>query len=323
MTTRELPRGAYETVITEALEEIIASLDSHRMPEFDTLRPADTSDRIALHVSRVIERALDRLPDDRRVEVGINLARRLVDQVVQDTKTTVMQHERPVLTGRVLRSIGHRLPDGKVESIDIPLTPLLDTALLTNAPGEPHIGRQLQTEIASADRIDVIMAFIRRSGLMFLRGHLQKHVASGKQLRVLTTTYTGSTEAEALDLLSELGADLRVSYDTSTTRLHAKAWLFHRESGFSTAFVGSSNLTHSAQVTGLEWNVRVSNARNRAVIEKIAAVFESCWQQNDFEPYNRAKFLDAIARPDRADAIQISPIEIRLEPFQERLLELI
>jgi superfamily II DNA or RNA helicase len=158
---------------------------------------------------------------------------------------------------------------------------------------------------------------------MFLRGHLQKHVASGKQLRVLTTTYTGSTEAEALDLLSELGADLRVSYDTSTTRLHAKAWLFHRESGFSTAFVGSSNLTHSAQVTGLEWNVRVSNARNRAVIEKIAAVFESCWQQNDFEPYNRAKFLDAIARPDRADAIQISPIEIRLEPFQERLLELI
>jgi superfamily II DNA or RNA helicase len=165
------------------------------------------------------------------------------------------------------------------------------------------------------------MAFIRRSGIMSIRDDLKRHVDTGKRVRVLTTTYTGSTEAEALELLSSLGAEVRVSYDTSTTRLHAKAWLFHRESGFSTAYVGSSNLTHSAQVTGLEWNVRVSNARNRSVVEKIAAVFESCWQQPDFEPYDRARFLDAIQRSSDTHRIDISPVEIRLEPFQERLLE--
>jgi len=151
----------------------------------------------------------------------------------------------------------------------------LDTTLLTNAPGEPRVGHQLLTEIYSADRIDVVMAFIRRSGVAPLLPALRAHCAAGHSLRVLTTTYTGSTEARALDELQESGADIRVSYDTTGTRLHAKAWLIHRQSGFSTAYIGSSNLTHSAQISGLEWNVRVSGARNPDVIDKVAAVFES------------------------------------------------
>ena len=106
---------------------------------------------------------------------------------------------------------------------------------------------------------------------------------------------------------------IRVSYDISTTRLHAKAWLFHRGSGFSTAYIGSSNLTHSAQVSGLEWNVRVSGARNPDVIDKVAAVFESYWNSGDFVPYDADEFaarrnsaLDGgpadYPEPDRASA---------------------
>src|SRR5262249_2926557 len=158
-----------------------------------------------------------------------------------------------------------------------PLIPLLDTTLLTNAPGEPRVGSQLVAEIASADRLDVVMAFIRRSGIRPFLDALRRHVEAGPALRVLTTSYTGSTEGAALDALRALGADVRVSYDTTATRLHAKAWLFHRASGFSTAYIGSSNLTHAAQVVGLEWNVRVSEARNSDVVTKMAAVFESYW----------------------------------------------
>ena len=87
----------------------------------------------------------------------------------------------------------------------------------------------------------------------------------------------------------ELGADVRVSYDETSTRLHAKAWLFHRRSGFSTAYIGSSNLTHSAQVSGLEWNVRASSARNPSVVDKVAAVFETYWNSGDFVPYDRER----------------------------------
>lgn len=166
------------------------------------------------------------------------------------------------------------------------------------------------------------MAFIRRTGIQPLLDALARHRAAGRQLRVLTTVYTGSTEAGALDALHALGADIRVSYDESTTRLHAKAWLFHRSSGFSTAYIGSSNLTHSAQVTGLEWNVRASRARNAAIVDKVAAVFESYWESGDFAPYDRDRFLDHVdqSRRARRDPL-LSPIELRPEPFQARMLE--
>ena len=134
------------------------------------------------------------------------------------------------------------------------------------------------------------MAFIRRSGISPLLDALRRHCEAGRPLRVLTTTYTGSTERRRSTSSRELGADVRISYDLSTTRLHAKAWVFHRRSGFSTAYVGSSNLTHSAQVTGLEWNVRASAARNPDVLAKFDAVFESYWASGDFVPYDAEQF---------------------------------
>ena len=227
--------------------------------------------------------------------------------------------------GSVLHAIRAVQPDGSLRGPTLPDIPLLDTTLLTNAPGEPRVGHQILTEIDSADSIDVVMAFVRRSGLRPLQGALRDHCAQGKRLRLLTTTYTGSTEGLALDLLSNLGAEVRVSYDTNSTRLHAKAWVFERSSGFTTAYVGSSNLTHSAQVSGMEWNVRLSSARNPAAIAKIQAVFESYWQAPDFAAYDAAAFQSATGRSQHPleNMAGLSPIEIRLEPFQERLLELV
>src|SRR6201999_4282040 len=109
------------------------------------------------------------------------------------------------------RSLHYLLRGGATDFFKCPLIPLLDTTLLTNAPGEPRVGSQVLTEIDSADDIDVVMAFVRRSGLLPLKDALREHCARGRRLRVLTTTYTGSTEAKALDMLTDLGADVRVS----------------------------------------------------------------------------------------------------------------
>ncbi len=315
-------RGLYETLVTEAMDAGLASLDGRLQARRSELHEAEAADRIALHLARVIERAIASLDKRERVKVGTRLARQLVDQIVEATNAGSLSGERPVEAGDVLRSVLGRLPDGSDETIEQPLIPLFDTTLLTNAPGEPRVGSQVLTEVHSADRIDVVMAFIRRSGIRPLLDALRAHCQAGRALRVLTTTYTGSTEEAALDDLRDLGAEVRVSYDQSSTRLHAKAWYFYRQSGFSTAYIGSSNLTHSAQVSGLEWNVRASRARNPSVVDKVAAVFDSYWNSGDFLAYDSQQFRAAMAHAAR-DQFQVvmSPIELRPEPFQERLLE--
>ncbi len=139
------------------------------------------------------------------------------------------------------------------------------------------------------------MAFIRWSGVRPLMEAIRAHCAEGKTFRVLTTVYTNSTEQRALDELRAAGADIRVSYDTSLTRLHAKAWVFHRASGYSTAYIGSSNLTHTAQVSGIEWNVRVSAVRNPDAVDKMVAVFESYWESGGFVEYDPVEFAGRTA----------------------------
>jgi superfamily II DNA or RNA helicase len=323
--TDDLVPGLYEELISAALLGRLASVEDALVDRI-ALRPADAADRIAQHLAREVVRAIDAVPEAERVATGVEVARRLIDELVRHLPRSGAAASTPADPASVLSAIGEWRPDGSVRMPGRPLIPLLDTTLLTNAPGEPRLGSQILTEIESADSIDLVMSFVRRSGLLPLVAALRAHRDRGRRLRVLTTTYTGSTEAKALELLVQLGAEVRVSYDVSTTRLHAKAWLFHRRTAFDTAYIGSSNLTHSAQAAGMEWNVRVSGARNPDVIEKINAVFSSYWESGDFVAYEAERFrteTERVQRSTAADSMVLSPLEIRLEPFQERLLELI
>lgn len=319
--TDELRPGLYETLIDEVIAEGLRNTNSDLI-DVHGMRPPEAGDRIAHFVALQLRAALGSVPESDRVRVGVDLARRITETIAAEIPKSAPL--RPHSDGLVLHAIARHLPDGSVAGIPRPLIPVLDTTLLTNAPGEPRVGAQILTEIESADAIDVVMAFIRRSGIRPLLAALRRHCEAGKPLRVLTTTYTGSTEGAALEQLTALGADVRVSYDVSTTRLHAKAWVFHRATGFTTAYVGSSNLTNSAQVAGMEWNVRLSSARNPDAVEKIIAVYSGYWQSGDFIPFDSEVFVEATRPRESLDALSgMSPLEIRLEPFQERLLELI
>lgn len=317
-----LPRGLYERLITDGLEAALKELGPSNPVIREGLHAEEAADRIALHLSSLVRRAVATLDARQRTEVGIQLAREITQLLAAAGKGVDIEDQLSA-GGEVLRAITSLQPDGAVQTVTQPATPLLDTTLLTNAPGEPRIGYQINSEITSADRIDVLMAFVRQTGIRPMLDLLCRHTDAGQQLRLLTTTYTNSTELSALNALRDIGAQIRVSYDTSTTRLHAKAWLFHRGSGYSTAYIGSSNLTYSAQVSGLEWNVRVSGARNPDVIEKFSAVFESYWQSDDFRPFDADEFRELTQTRAQGPRIYLSPVEIRPEPFQSRLLELV
>ena len=162
---------------------------------------------------------------------------------------------------------------------------------------EPTLAAELRAELASADHVDLLCAFVKWQGLRLLEDQLNELRRRGVPLRVITTTYLGATDARALDaLVDEFGAEVRVNYETDRTRLHAKAWLLRRNTGFHTAYVGSSNLSHAALVDGLEWNVRLSAMSTPHLLEKFRATFDSYWENREFELYRPARGWRPAAR---------------------------
>ncbi|MEZ5341692.1 MAG: DUF3427 domain-containing protein, partial [Acidimicrobiales bacterium] len=317
----DVASGLYDKLIDRRLQQTINSLDPTRLAAaISNVDTADLPDRIAEVVASLTRRTLASVADQERAAAAIQLVSDLHNLI--DTSLPGIADDQTRLAEPVQRlaAIEQIDPTGRPIPINRPITPLRDTVLMTNERGQPGVGRELAAEVDSADRIDLVLAFIRMSGIRSLLDPLRRHVEAGKQLRVLTTTYTASTVLRALEALAAIGADIKVSYDTSTTRLHAKAWLFQRATGFSTVYIGSSNLTFSAQVTGLEWNVRASQRLNPEVVAGFERTFATYWADAHFEPFDPSRFSAALAESQRDDSI-LTPFEIEPFPFQRQMLE--
>lgn len=96
----------------------------------------------------------------------------------------------------------------------------------------------------------------------------------------------GASEFKAIKFLSELpNTEVKISYDTQRTRLHAKSYMFHRNTGFTTAYIGSSNISKDAMTTGLEWNMKVSEKDSKNIVDKFKAIFESYFNDEEFKTF--------------------------------------
>ena len=304
--TRRLYSGLYEDLLTSSLE---AEIDARTAEGWwvdvtsadSTVRP----ELLARHVYQLLRRALEGIPDDsdKQSAMQIALANRMVEVLFEHG---AMADDRVAGAARLLlEAVEHCTLSEAPRPGLRPTLSLRQTCLLVNGRRDVQIASEITREIPSADRIDLLCAFVRYSGLRLFRSELEKRVREGARVRVIASVYTGSTERRALDALVDLGAQVKVSYEVARTRLHAKAWLFRRYSGLHTAYIGSSNLTHTAQVDGLEWNVRVSAAENPEVIERFAATFEQYWQEPEFEDYTPQRDrerLDLALSKQRGDA---------------------
>lgn len=175
----------------------------------------------------------------------------------------------------------------------LPLTGLRRPWIFTSARTDPSLLSELRAELATVDRVDILVSFITWSGVRKLMDVLKQVTALDAQgsprtcFRILTTTYIGATEARAVNALAELpGVDLRISLDGRRSRLHAKAWIFHRDTGFGTAFVGSANLSESALIGGIEWTVKITQAADADLFSAAGAHFETLWNDPEFQSYD-------------------------------------
>lgn len=330
MTTTDetLPLGLYEHLKSASLmgraipegaqwQEEILKKDDYNIPELLTqffatqLAPALESLKTPADQVELINRMMELLPQE---------AEEQNDSLLTDDDSNVIQMRELTLT------------DAKTTRPDIPLS---DVALMTNTSKDLNLNTEIQKELESADRVDLLCSFLKMSGVNSLSEQLKAIKNRGIPFRIITTTYMGVTDRKAIDrLVEEYGAEVKISYQGDSTRLHAKAWLFHRNTGMSTGYVGSSNLSSAALTDGLEWNVRISNPITPGLIRQFEGLFESYWKSGDFTLYTASdqekQDLDtALAKADITGRkskgleydIDSSLLDVHPFPHQVRMLE--
>jgi HKD family nuclease len=313
--------GIYDTLLDQSLRDIFAQVPELRA----VLGKIDIEEqpaRYASFVAKIIEQTL-RVVDN--PEGRLALANRIIDLLAGETGLDHLeQHKLVEVRNSLLLEITptHYGSSG----IPRPQTSIVESSLFTGSPREPQLVHELLEEMRSADAVDILVSFIKWSGLRLLMTGFEELRERNVPVRLITTSYMGASDAPAIEwLAAQPNVETRISYDTERTRLHAKAYHFRRKSGFSTAYIGSANMSHAAMTSGLEWNLKVTAQDLPHILEKFAAEFATYWHSREFVPFDprdAGPLRQAIsrARSTGADAPSVF-FDLRPHPFQERILE--
>ena len=321
-----LKPGLYEQVINKEISSEIDS--SEQLIDKRGIDKAEAPQVLAGYLSEVIEKGFSRFAGD-DIEGQLDLANKIVSAVTELTGDeefdglSVDQRAEHLLAVAQMQNYADAVR-GRI-TMTRPETSIASSSLFTGAGHEPQMMTELKKEIVSADRIDMLVSFIKWSGLVLILDELADFTSRGGQLRVITTSYMGATDVKAVEELSKLPhTQIKVSYDTERTRLHAKSYVFYRDTGFTTAYVGSSNMSNAAMTSGLEWNLKITAHDQPHTIRKINATFENYWNSTDFSLYSaddREHLLKALkAEKYHADNDDYS-FDIRPFSYQQEILD--
>lgn len=291
-----LPDGLYEQIINIMLNDELERLKDKYIQRAP-IDEAEAPKILAKYIAEVAERELERVKGGKKAQAAFvnKIISAIKDAVRQDDIDRLSIAEEPeqllALTDKMNPVWAARAVSGKGSAPVRPETSIAQSGLFTgDAVHEPKMYSEFKKEILSCSNIDMLVSFIRGGGLRLIKDELTAFTQNGGRLRIITTSYMGATEARAVEELEKLpNTQIKISYDTQRTRLHAKAYIFHRDTGFTTAYIGSSNLSNAAISDGLEWNVKATQRDLPEIIGKITATFESYWNDGEFELYSKAQ----------------------------------
>ena len=326
-----LKDGLYEQIINNKLDTELAEC-TDKLSTTVSIDKAEASKVLSKYLTEVVEKGLDNIIDNGGdISSQVELVNKLVSVIKDETKESDFSEMSVAERAEQLLSLFDKknslLALNENANIVRPETSIAQSSLFTGAIHEPQMYTELKKEIVSCNRIDMLVSFIKWSGLRLIMDELTTFTKNGGELRIITTSYMGATDVKAIEELRKLpNTQIKVSYDTKRTRLHAKTYVFYRDTGFTTAYVGSSNLSNAAISSGLEWNVKVTKKDLPETIDKIAATFESYWNSTEFEYYSEDQ-KERLARALKAEKYhdsnnpELYTMDITPYSYQQEILD--
>lgn len=334
--------GIYEQIINQLFEEKISSIDKDRFYIGKRLiKKSEVADLLSLYLTNIFEHIFSEVinynnyendseeenEDNSSITKGIELANNIILKLVNEFNLdsgNLLSAQAKILTA-VIDKTQSNYPDlaKRLEEIT-PLKGLLKGDLFTGKGIKLYT--ELQKEIASSDEINLMVSFIKKRGLALLLPQLKDFTNRGGILKVITTTYMKATDFEAIKQLSKLkNTEIKITYNETSERLHAKAYIFLRNTGFNTAYIGSSNLSQQALDSGAEWNIKVTQIEQPKMLKTITNAFEAAWWAEDYERFISGKDdfrLKSALNENIDNEIDFSHLTlIRPFDYQEEILE--
>ncbi|MGI6224209.1 MAG: DUF3427 domain-containing protein [Prevotella sp.] len=319
-------------------EQIINRLFKIKLDEFDSQRyyigkePINKDNAASLlsqYLFSLFKLCFAGLEDDEAVSRGINLAndiiRYLAQQVsLEGSELNLIDTQNEILTAVIDRAECDSPDIAEHLKEIVPVTRLSHSSLFTGAG--ITLESELRREIMTADEICLLVSFIKDSGLNQLIDQLRQVTEHGKRLRVITSTYMKATDYKAVKRLAQLkNTEVKISYDSEADRLHAKSYIFLRNTGFHTAYIGSSNMSKAALENGLEWNLKITQVEMPEILRQITNSFDGYWHNENFELFRPG--IDDERLKHALDKTEGTPIDydvldlMKAKDYQEDILE--
>jgi superfamily II DNA or RNA helicase/HKD family nuclease len=328
--------GLYESLITTLIQKKILEHDGEFYIGKKEIEPAEVALRLSQFLSRVLFIALGSV-DDTEDKIGkqFQLSNDLIRWLQQylhdvDLGDNILETEGRLLTA--ILSLKDPVAANLSEYVQkiTPQSGLTQSELFIGSNAGISLESEFKKEILSADEICWLVSFIKWNGIRIFSRELEEFTRNGRKIRIITTTYMGATDPKAIDYLANLpNTEIKISYDTSNDRLHAKSYLFNRITDFNTAYIGSSNISRPAFTNGLEWNIKVTSQEIPHIIRKFQSTFDTYWAAPNFDlydgtnPEHRARLNEEIgrARGRSIDTGRIVYYDLEPHQFQKVILD--
>jgi len=274
--------GIYEELFTQLVARKLNQLDEAKFYiKKCAIDKEEAATILSQHLARTIKLAFSAVKTENAIESQIEIANKIITYLKSELRKEDFKDDLIEIEGKILKAVFTKI-DAHFSFFFLhlkeitPYTRLTHSELFTGGNVGLSLESELKKEILSANRIDLLVSFIKWKGIVILLKEFEEFTSRGGELRIITTTYMGASDYKAIQILSKLSnTKVKISYNTGNERLHAKAYLFHRNTGFHTGYIGSSNFSRSALTDGLEWNLKITTNEVSHIIDKFQKTFDT------------------------------------------------